>query len=103
MIKNVWKAFLVAQLVGLLGIVGIKILEESGLRVAAVAVAIVALFPGSLLGGWIIERAFRPGTITRETIASLAVVCAVGINIVMWFTAAVTVRLIRRRSHVASV
>jgi len=59
-------------------------LRDSVVGSVSARVGLVALFPGSLLGGRLIEWLSRPGQLTREAIQTLALATSLGINAMTW-------------------
>jgi hypothetical protein len=76
--------FLLVQLLGLAAIAVYFGFRQSFAGLVAARVALVALLPGSLFGGRLIEWLIRPGELSREATQLTSIAAAVGINAVTW-------------------
>ena len=76
--------FLGFQALGLLAILVYLLFKQLVFGIGSARMALVALLPGSLLGGRLIEWLLWPKPVSRETIRILATVAAVGINALAW-------------------
>jgi hypothetical protein len=78
------RAFLVVQAIGVLGILLYLLFRESVAGSAAEWLTLLALFPGSLLGSWSVERILWPSITSRAAIQTLSVVAGIALNAVVW-------------------
>ncbi len=84
MTKPIVRAFLVVQAVGVLAILLYVLFRESAAGSAAAWLALLALFPGSLLGSWSVERILQSGVASRAAIQAISVVGGIALNAVVW-------------------
>ena len=97
MSKVGWSVFWAAQLAGVLAALLFGLFEGS-IGPALWVVAFVALLPGNVVGGWLVEKALWGGPLGLRTLAVLSTLCAVAINGLLWFTLARGWKLFRKHS-----
>jgi hypothetical protein len=64
--------------------------------------ALILLFPGNFLGGWLVEKLFWHGPLSLVGIGLLSAVAAVAINAILWFVVVKVFRLMFGRRSGAS-
>ena len=92
--------FLVVQFVGVVSL-EFWSLFPSSLGMILWPTAMVVLFPGDFLGGWLIEKLFWHRSLSLGSIDFLSAVTAVLINGVIWFFVVKVFRLIFGRRSAA--
>lgn len=98
----VLSVFLIVQFVGL-ACMGLWQHVPSSLGMVMWGTALIVMFPGNFLGGWLIEKLFWQGPLSLTGIGLLSAVAAVVINGILWFVVVKAFRLIfRRRSGLHS-
>jgi hypothetical protein len=100
MSKSGWRLFAVTQFLGVLGIVGFGLLEGSKLGLASWVIALAALFPGDILGSWLVEKLLWPSRVSLRGIQLLSTVCGIAINAVVWLAVARVFRMLNERKDV---
>jgi asparagine N-glycosylation enzyme membrane subunit Stt3 len=85
--------FLVVQFVGL-ACMGSWQHVPSSLGIVMWGSALIEMFPGNFLGGWLIESLFWQGHLSLVGIGLLSAVAAVVINGLIWFAVVKVFRLI---------
>ena len=88
--------FLILQAVGLVAVLLYLTLRDSATGSLFARIALIALLPGSLLGGRLVEWLLWPSSTSRETIQALAVVSALAINGIVYGLIVLGLRL---RAH----
>jgi hypothetical protein len=79
-VKKVLRWFLALQAVGLVGILLYLAFPDSAVGIVSARLALVALFPGSLVSGRLVEWLLWPRSMSRETIQALATFSVFVIN-----------------------
>jgi hypothetical protein len=97
MSKAGWTAFCAVQLAGILAAFLFGLFEGS-IGPALWVVAFVALLPGNVAGGWLVEKALWGGPLGLRPLALLSTICAVAINGLLWFALARGWKFFRRHS-----
>jgi hypothetical protein len=82
------RVFLAIQALGVLGILIYLASRESIVGSVSAFLALVALFPGNLLGSWSVERLLWPSTTTRAAIQVLSTAAGIAINALIWLLVA---------------
>ena len=103
MSRKAWVVFLIVQLVGI-ACMGLWQRFPSVLGVGMWGTALILMFPGNFLGGWLIEKLFWQGPLSLTGIGLLSAAATVVINGILWFIVVKAFRLIfsRRRSELRS-
>ncbi len=91
--------FVIVQFVGL-ACMGVWQHVPSSVGMVMWGTALIVMFPGNFLGGWLIEKLFWQGPLSLTDIGLLSAVAAVAINAILWSLVVGAFRLIfgRRRS-----
>ena len=85
--------FLVVQFVGL-ACLALWQHVPSAVGMGMWGTALILMFPGNFLGGWLIEKLFWQGPLSLTGIGILSAVAAVVINAILWFVVVKVLRLI---------
>jgi hypothetical protein len=85
--------FLIVQTIGL-ACLGLWQHFPSSLGMVMWGTAMILLFPGNFLGGWLVEKLFWQGPLSLVGIGLLSAVAAVAINAILWFVVVKAFRLI---------
>jgi asparagine N-glycosylation enzyme membrane subunit Stt3 len=92
--------FLIVQFVGL-ACMGVWEHVPSSLGMVMWGTALIVMFPGNFLGGWLIESLFWQGHLSLVGIGLLSAATAVLINGIIWFFVVKVFRLIFGRRSAA--
>ncbi len=92
--RPVLAAFLLLQVIGI-ACLALWQRAPSALGMPMWGTALIVLFPGNFLGGWIVDALLWRSHLSLISMGLLSAVLAVTINAILWFVVAKTVRIIR--------